>query len=68
MRSKFNKVFKQEMNDTDLNRYSPHSHLNDSDDSNDLSEAEDYDSDLSGKSEAFCQVQCIYDTLISRIF
>jgi Sin3 histone deacetylase corepressor complex component SDS3 len=40
------------MNDTDLNRYSPHSHLNDSDDSNDLSEAEDYDSDLSGDGNA----------------
>merc|ERR1712203_957646 len=52
LRSKFNKVFKQETNDTDLNRYSPHSHLNDSDDSNDLSEAEDYDSDLSGDGNA----------------
>ena len=52
MRSKFNKIFKQEMNETDLNRYSPHSHLNDSDDSNDLSEVEDYDSDLSGDGNA----------------
>ena len=35
------------MNDTELNRYSPR-HLNDSDDSNEYSEVEDEDSDLSG--------------------
>jgi len=40
------------MNETDLNRYSPHGHLNDSDDSNEFSEVEDDDSDLSGDGNA----------------
>ena len=38
------------MNETDINRYSPH--LNDSDDSNEFSEVEDDDSDLSGDGNA----------------
>ena len=35
------------MNDIDYNRFSPHGHLDDSEDSNEFSEVEDYDSDLS---------------------